>query len=508
MDTIKVVTAREMARLEAISIKEGMNSADYMNQAGRGIAEWIESLIVEHDLDRQVVLLVGKGNNGGDAFRAGRILLKEKYRVRAYVMHSESEGSELNIYHRKKFIKHGGEVCPIASVEDLEIFPNELIVDGLLGTGFNGECKGLLREVIEYVNAKKVPVLSIDIPSGLSGDTGLLGKTSICSSYTAYLGQPKLGFFINEGYSVVGYLKSIDFGLEDHYVDAMQTEAFLVEKSALISLLPPIHKTRHKYQAGYVIGITGSKKMPGAAMLSSLATLRGGAGMVRVYTPEDGGHYLLAAEVIHDRWNKEAIIQEMHRAKSLYIGPGMGRDEEAKKLVFDMLKVSKIPMVIDADALYHIAQCDLSEYKQPMILTPHRRECLHLLGLNKDIKDQELMKAIREYVSHNRSILILKGAPTFIFRPDQPPFIILCGDPGMATAGSGDVLTGILAALLAQGLNMEQAALLGVALHGTAGEQAAEDKTSYSIIASDLIDYLHEAFTHLTKYPHIRDTSQ
>ncbi|WP_194847029.1 NAD(P)H-hydrate dehydratase [Candidatus Neptunochlamydia vexilliferae] len=480
LEGYKVVRAEEMARVERASIEAGASGEAYMLKAGEGIASRVEQFIKQKDLERRVTLLVGKGNNGGDAFVAGTLLLGKGFVVEAYQGVSLEEASPLCQKQGKLFAEAGGVIS-----SELEL--KGVILDGLLGTGFWGKVEGKLAEVIEKVNGAELPVLAIDIPSGVDGNTGAVESVAIQAKETFFLGMPKLGFFMGEGYNYVGRLRGIDFGLEAEYLHEARAAAHLVNESALHELLPPLKRTRHKYEAGYVIAIAGSPGMPGAAMLASLAALKGGAGIVRLFHPEGMEEELAPAayELIRApyRWDDPSeILEEAKRAKACLVGPGVGRSEEMGTFLRENVKRLYIPIVIDADALYH-----LKEFPKGAILTPHKKEMAHLLGGEEVNRESCQAFAEREGVT-----VVLKGAPTWIFHPGTLPLIIPRGDPGMATAGTGDVLTGMIAAFLAQGVLGREGAALGVYLHALCGEEAAKKLTSYCVVASDLMDTLPE----------------
>ena len=497
---MKICSAKEMAQLEAKSIEDGASSKDYMKLAGRSIAELIEEQIIENELEKRVVLFVGKGNNGGDAYVAGVNLLKEKYEVRAYTLFDEDEVSELNAHYRKKFIRNHGVVEKVNSADEIHISPNEMVVDGLVGTGFSGGAEGLLKEVIDQINQFNCHVISIDIPSGVDGNTGEVKTSAVHANVTGYLGLPKKGFFVNDGFNHVGYLTQLDFGMEPSYFEQVKPYMRLVESHTLIHSLPKVPRVRHKYQAGYVLGFAANQQMTGAAALATIASLRAGGGIVRLFTEPETVCHNLAAEVIHDHWildDLSNVKSELSRAKSLFIGPGMGRSEKVKELLQMVLKEAKIPSILDADALYLLKGEDLSQFDQPLILTPHRKECRELIGVDKECDDDHFIEQAQAFVQKHNVILVLKGAPTIIFQPNEVPTLFTHGSPGMATAGSGDVLTGVIAAFAAQGLSPFEAASVGVTLHGISGEIATLEKTHYCVIASDLIDYLPDAFSQL-----------
>ncbi|HSX04181.1 MAG TPA: NAD(P)H-hydrate dehydratase, partial [Rhabdochlamydiaceae bacterium] len=287
----------------------------------------------------------------------------------------------------------------------------------------------------------------------------------------------------------------IDFGLPESFVKQADAKYYLIDDHALPKAFPPIKRTRHKYEAGYVIAVAGSPGMAGAALMACFAALRSGAGIVRLFYPS--GMELSGAplELLKEAWDlkhDQKILTESKRAKSFIIGPGVGRSNETKAAIERLLKEISLPCVMDADALYFLAENPKMHLPEKTILTPHKQEMQRLLG------DVELThEACQHYVEKKKVTLVLKGAPTFLFHPKTKPLIIPHGDPGMATAGTGDVLTGIIGGFLAQGLDTHTAAALAVAVHGLAGEFIALRKGSQGMIATDLIKELPNVFKHL-----------
>lgn len=497
IDGYKVITSEEMASLEALSIEEGSSSEAYMLQAGEGVATRVIAYIEENNKQKECVLLVGKGNNGGDAYVVGINLLKKGFFVKAYHLFPENMLTPLNQKYRKAFLEEGGEAHLPGSLSDIILTSRGVIIDGLLGTGFRGKLEGFIVEVIRFVNQSTIPILAIDIPSGVDGKTGEINPVAIIATKTFFLGLPKLGFFQGDAYNHIGILEGIDFGLDIKYIQKANAKAHLLNEKMVATLLPPIIRTRHKYQSGYVVAIAGSIGMPGAALLSTIATLRAGAGITRLFYPEgmevelsNAPYELIKTPFSFDSF--EAIRVESKRASSCLIGPGLGKDRKLEPFLEKIVRELHIPCVVDADGLFHLRNV----YKHldiPVILTPHRKEMLDLLG-KKNWEKDEMINLCQIFAEENRVTLVLKGAPTFIFHPGRPALIIEKGDPGMATAGTGDVLTGIVAAFLAQKLPAREAAILAVYIHGLAGEIAAAKYTSYSMIAHDLIDSLGEAF--------------
>jgi ADP-dependent NAD(P)H-hydrate dehydratase / NAD(P)H-hydrate epimerase len=501
---IKVVTAQEMARIEGIAYAKGASEIDYMENAAEAIADLVERFIDRQGLDQRVTLLVGKGNNGGDAYAAGRRLIEKGFSVVAYHVYSLESCSPLCQEMCESFKLRGGPIHFISGEDHFAFEPEGVILDGLFGTGFQGAVGEDFAKIIQAANGSQLPIIAIDIPSGVTGDTGAVETVAIEATMTIYLGLPKLGFFMGKGWDHVGELTYASFGLDQVYIDAAKASAYLVNLDSLSDLMPKTKRTRHKYEAGYVLGVAGSPGMSGAALLSSVAALKSGAGIVRLFHPlgMEGELSHAPYELIREGWNGKEdtrIVEEIRRAKALFLGPGIGRGKEAEQMVKRLLSRVTIPCVIDADALFCLAENPQEKLPERCILTPHRQEMKRLLAAAQLSQDEQAFHvSCQAYVEEKQVTLVLKGAPTWIFSPHTPPLIMTAGNPGMATAGSGDVLTGMIAAMLAQGLEPLKAALLATALHGLAGEHAASHLTSYCMTASDLLDYLPDAFLSLS----------
>jgi NAD(P)H-hydrate epimerase len=474
----KVVTSQEMARIEQFAVQHGGSVEAFMQEAGKKVAVAAASLLQKRNGTR-VVLLIGRGNKGGDAYVAGIELLQAGFSVRAISFYAASECSELNRHFAKQF---SGKTN-----NDASFAQDDLIIDGLLGTGFHGSTDiSPFGTIIELANQSGKPILAIDIPSGLDGTTGACRGPAIIATETVTLGFAKIGLFKGSGWNCTGKLRIEDFGLSQIAIDEAKAVALIPRIEELH--LPPMARSHHKYERGFVVGFGGSKELKGAVKLSGAAALHAGAGIVKLFTLEDVGP--MADELIAQIWNLAAWKEALEKASAVFIGPGLGRSEAAKEGCKAALHKIDKPCVVDADALFF-----LPELKVPKacVLTPHRGEALRLLGM-EEMDEEQLFGKCQAYVDEHGVVFILKGAPTYIFSAGHLPVIIPLGDPGMATAGSGDVLTGIVAALLAQGQSALEASVLGVTLHALAGEAAALEKTSYGYSASDLIEYLPSAF--------------
>jgi hydroxyethylthiazole kinase-like uncharacterized protein yjeF len=470
----KIVTAEEMKRIEGMAYAQGHLEGTFMDNAGMAIAHIVENFIMTLKLDKEVTLLAGKGNNGGDAFTAGALLLSRGFSVQAYHPFPLENCTPLCQQKAKQFEQAGGKKATEM---------RGVLLDGLVGTGFQGKVEGVLANTISQANQSHLPILSIDIPSGVNGNTGEVGSAAIQALATIYLGLPKIGFFIGQGWDFVGELIGADFGLPSRFTDQAKAEAYLVDEGKLF--LPPIRRSRHKYETGYVLGIAGSMTMSGAAALACMGAFRAGAGIVRLFHSSDMETSSLPWEIIREERDILRILEECSRAAALFVGPGLGRTREEEKFLQKLLPKLSLPMVLDADALFFLPEMEMPK---KCILTPHRREMERLLG-----NSAVTLKSCQDYVDEKNATLILKGGPSMVFHPKSKPLIATHGDPGMAKAGTGDVLTGVIAALLSQKCDLRTAAALGVTLHGLAGEAAALEKTPYGVIASDLIEKLPEA---------------
>jgi len=488
MKEIKIVTPKEMARIEKLAIQNGYNEEEFVIRAGRAVADAAEKWMGRHRHIENIVIVAGKGHKGADAFASGIEFHSRGYRVKAYHLDSMARSKPLCRKLAERFREMGGDYTEVRKASDLAFGLDSLIVDGLLGTGFTGDVEGLYKAAIETANRSKMPIVSIDIPSGLDGSTGA-AKIAMDAQLTVAMGLPKIGFFLGDGWNLVGELLIADFGLPEEFAEAAKESAFMPCMSMIHQLLPAIKRNRHKYHS-CVVGYAGSRQFSGAAKLASLAALRGGAGIVKLFFPPDAEAHMMDApyEVIRLPWTKNDWSDALFKAKSVFIGPGIGSGEETQRFVKSIVYKMKLPIVLDADALFKGVECSPAS-----ICTPHRGEMLRLLG-KENIGEDRLLKECQHFCDEKRTVLVLKGAPTWIFSPRRKPTIIAHGDPGMATAGSGDVLTGLLAALLAQGCKPLDAAVLGTALHALAGEKAAHAKTSHCMIASDLIEHFPHAF--------------
>lgn len=496
---MKVVKAEEMAKIEAKAFKDGVSEEDLMENAGGIVAEVVLDFVKSIE-GKKIYLLCGKGNNAGDAYVTGRLLIKEGFDVVAYQLVPLKQCSPLCQKNHKIFTKAGGICETVTKSEQIDWREEDLaiIVDGIFGTGFKGEVKGLFADVIHDANASYCPIFSIDIPSGVNGNTGEVSGVAIKAFFTVCLGFPKVGCFLRNGWNYTGRFDYFDIGLPSQYINELQNEFWILPEPIITTLLPSIVRTRHKYSAGYVVGMAGSKYMPGAAMLSGLASLRSGAGIVRIVHPEDTILPAQPYELIktpYQEYDEETVLGLMNSSSAVFVGPGIGVTPNVIKMVSHLCEGLEVPCVFDADALNILATIPDLSPPPGAVLTPHIGEMHRLLRLDeKHELTLDFLNMCQNYSEQYEVSIVLKGAPTFIIGPEGPHILCPMGNPGMATAGSGDVLTGIIAAFLSQELAPHEAAILGVHTHSLAGDLAHKDKTSYSLIASDIIEQLPEAF--------------
>lgn len=489
MTTQIIVTASEMQQIEQKAFQDGLSPAIFMENAGKAIARALNTCSNTALLPK--ILLVGKGNNGGDALVAGCHLLNSGNEVIALLTAPPSELSPLAQTAYQRFLSLQGQsfhLQPGTSLSSLPLPSKALFLDGLLGTGFTPPLTPFLEALIKDVNASPCPVYSIDIPSGISGDSGRQGSPAITAKGTFSLGTPKKGLFLPGSWENVGSLTSIEFGLPKKYLQR-DASLHLATLPHTATLLPPIPRTRHKYQAGALLILCGVPGMEGATALASLGAFRSGVGIVDIlHTTKNPSLKALPLETRELFWEVNSPLPKS-QATTWLIGPGRAATQETTKLLSQLIAAHpQHRFVIDGGALQASAA---TKWPEGSILTPHYGEAERLLDT------QPTLEACQNFVNDTNTILLLKGAPTFLFSPNQAAYIIPFGSPGMATAGSGDVLAGIIAAQVAQNLAPTKAALLAAVLHGLAGECAESIYTKQGMMATDIINAIPQALKKL-----------
>ncbi len=490
---VKVVTAQEMARLESWAYTQGESELGFMRHAGEGIANQAEHLLIGAK-KQGILILCGGGNNGGDGYVAALLLHQRGYSVQAVAVGARNSNRPLCQDMCRQFEQAGGEL--LSSDCMLPVQNVGLIIDALFGTGFHGPMAEPYATCIQQANASAIPILSIDIPSGIQGTTGEVAEVSVHAHTTVCLGFPKWGMLSKAAWNLVGRTAVHDFGIGPYATQAHEKGIWL-EDAYMRTILPHIVRCRHKYEAGSVVGIGGSSAFSGAPILSSWAALKAGAGLVTLWHPKEMVLHHVPLELIHHGFDKAAeVMIDPRRTHALFMGPGWAGDSRDLDLLHQICSQYSGPLILDAGALSLFGRHAVSP-RSESILTPHEGEMARLLGLSQVPERFDLLERTQAYAQTHQVYILLKGAPTFLIHPKLPPHICPVGDPGMATAGMGDVLTGIVASLCAQGCTPWNACLLGAYLHGLAGELAAKKETSYGLMAHDVITALPQAFQRL-----------
>ena len=493
---MKIFSTSQVRSLDAYTIEhEPVASIDLMERAAQAI---FEAYANSFNLQRPVLIVAGPGNNGGDALALARILVWLKSDVRVLLLHNGhlSADCETNL-QRLRNLK--AEI--ITEITDSFAFSNvnkeTVIVDGIFGSGLSRPAEGIFAEAIDHINRSGCEVLSIDVPSGLHGELNPdISVPIVKATRTFTLQFPKLAFLLPETGIFAGNWSVLDIGIHPEAISQTETRYFFIKKKDIQPKIKIREKFSHKGTYGHTLIFAGSRDMAGAAVLSSEAALRSGAGLVTVHSASCNRIILQTAvpEVIFESDNNKNCISEFRdltKFNAIAIGPGIGQTGETSFFLKSILSAYSNPIVLDADALNLIAANDLPHLiPENSILTPHPKEFERLFGKSTNSYDR-LQKASTIAQTH-KIIIILKGAHTQAFMPDGKIYFNSTGNAGMATAGSGDVLTGIMVGLLAQGYQPQDAALTGVFLHGLAADLITE--TEETMLASDIIRGLKLAF--------------
>ena len=501
-------SASRMRQLDEKTIKDcGIPGVVLMENAGRGAAV----LAQEHFGNmsgRRVAVVCGRGNNGGDGFVIARVLKGWGARPVIYLLGQGKQikgDAAINYEAAFKINLEIIEVTDEAGLEIMDLAGVDLIVDAILGTGLNSEVKGLYKSVIGLINGSGRLVMAVDIPSGLDADTGRIWGSAVRADLTVTFGLPKAGHFLSPGEDLVGALEVVDIGIPPHILDEFGPVWELLLENNLAGILTPRARDGHKGHYGHVLVVAGSTGKTGAAAMAAEASARSGAGLVTLAVPESLNAILeqKVTEVMTEPLPeeepgflaKEAVgrILELAQGKSvLALGPGLSTRPGAVEVVRELAAVCELPMVVDADGLNALADSGdlLKKAKGELVLTPHPGEMSRLTGRSTREIQSDRMTAALKFAEDQGVVLVLKGYRTVIGVPDGRAYLNTTGGPHMASGGMGDILTGIIAGLIAQGLSPLNAARLGVFAHGLAADQAAETKGVIGLLASDLLAWL------------------
>jgi hydroxyethylthiazole kinase-like uncharacterized protein yjeF len=501
---MEILSAEQIRAWDEYTMQhEPIASIDLMERAAASCYSWLES---NNYIGRSFAIYCGKGNNGGDGLALARMLSDADCSVTVHILEFGFLGTDDFQINLARLHQASVEVRFIQGVDNFHpVAPGDILVDALLGSGLNRRLEGVAAELVDHLNAAGNEIIAVDIPSGLFVSRSSRGNTVIRATHTLSFQCYKPAFLMPENGESVGLVHILDIGLDSGFLQQASGEAELLDAGIIRAIYKPRPAFAHKGSFGHALLVAGSYGKIGAAVLGARACLRSGVGLLSVDVPGCGYAILQTAipeamvfvdanERIHTAFEGDLAVYS-----AVGVGPGIGTEGRTVEFLRDLLGRNSKPMVLDADALNIIASsADLWERVPPYsILTPHPKEFERLFGPSGD--DYARVEKAREEARLRQCIIVLKGHYTYIAMPGGKGYFNSTGNPGMAKGGSGDVLTGILTAMLSQGYSPGEAALLGVYLHGLAGDLAAATWSQESMLASDLIEHLGSAFQQLFK---------
>lgn len=514
---MKVVTASQMRELDRRATEE-FNIPSLLLMENAGLQAVLEMERSFPRLSRsRVGIVCGKGNNGGDGCVVARHLFGRGTAVEVFLLARRGDVRGDAKTNLEIIQKLGVPIREVTTSQHLQTIREPLeragiIVDAILGTGTTGAVKGLFAEAIDLLNGLGRPIVALDIPSGLNSDEGGIPGSSITAALTITFGLPKLGLILFPAASQAGRLVTVDIGLPPQLRSDSSLEVALLEPGDVAGALPPRDPNAHKGTYGHVLVLAGSPGKTGAAAMCALSALRIGAGLVTLALPESLNDLMEAkltevmTEPLPETGERTVALSALERVltltegkRALAVGPGLSTHPETAELVRELVSSARVPMVVDADGINALGPKleTLTKAAVPVILTPHPGELARLLGISREEVVQNRIPIAQKVATSFRVHLVLKGARTLVVDPVGQVAINMTGNPGMATGGTGDVLTGLIAGLLAQGVDPGLAARAGVYLHGLAGDLAAESVGQEAMLASDLMTQIPEAIRRL-----------
>jgi ADP-dependent NAD(P)H-hydrate dehydratase / NAD(P)H-hydrate epimerase len=511
---IPILTVAQMRKIDEKAIGgDPARGFSYMMKAGAGLYEAARQL-VPTPRSGDIVIICGKGNNGGDGFAVAGMLLEAGYKVMCYGLcqPDELQGEAKLAYD--SYIEREGNFLILDDIADfINLHKSSLIIDAALGTGIKGEPHGIYAEVIEAINDAGVPVLSADTPSGLDNDRGVPAKFCVKATATVTMGFPKIGSYFYPGRSNVGALRIHDLGYPEEIVRKNSSDVFLPTVDELKKMLPRRKPAGSKFDHGVALLLAGSGGMTGSATLASLSALRTGCGMVHLASPKSATAVLgakLTEVVVHAIDETAAhtaalsaadgLLDKIKTVQAVCIGPGISHEEETARLVRHLVAKSKAPVVLDADGInaFKGKSEQLKSHGGPLVITPHKGEWERIFGA-MPATPVAMIDELRAKAREFSMTVLYKGNPTVIADPAGKAYLSPYGNSGMATAGCGDVLSGIIMSLVAQGAPVTDAAVLGAYIHAKAGEEAAKELGEYSMIAGDVMENIFKVMKALAE---------
>lgn len=498
---IKIFATDKVKELDQYTIQnEPISSIDLVERAA---TVFMHEFCRRYSKQTRIVIFAGQGNNGADALAVARLLIDEGYRIETYLFNPTEHLSYDCELNKQRLL--GMEKVEFTEVVADFVPPTlgetDVVIDGLFGSGLNRPITGGFAAMVNYINQSDSTVVAIDIPSGLFGEDNRSNDADaiIRADLTLTFEFPKLAFLLPENDCYVGEWKVLDIGLHPDIIDRTPAPFTLITEEDIASVFQPRNRFSHKGTFGHALLIAGSRGKMGAALLAARACLRSGAGLLTVHIPQ-------RTELIMQTAFPEAMISldphqdyftsvpDIATYSTIGVGPGLGQYLESAAALERLLQTAGKPVILDADALNLIASNKdlLNRIPERSILTPHPKEFDRIAG--ESTSAYERLKKAQSFAIEHKVCIVLKGAYTATCTSSGNVYFNSCGNPGMATAGSGDVLTGIILGLLAQGMEPETAAVTGVFLHGTAGDLAAVYRSEESMIAGDITDMLGKAF--------------
>ncbi len=490
-----LVNGSQMRAADQYTIKElGIPSLDLMEEAAKACVRAIRSYVNV----KRICVVCGSGNNGGDGFAISRLLLEEGYEVTTCMVGNPEHTTKETHIQIQRLKNMGHEILYTYQKGNYD-----LLVDAIFGVGLSREITGAYAEVICQINQENCSKLAVDIPSGISANTGQVMGIAFHADLTVTFQFEKLGQHLYPGKEYCGKLICEGVGISDEILKDDNKICYTLDTSEFPDLLPARREDSNKGSYGRLLIIAGSKGMSGACYLNAYAAYSAGAGLVRVYTEESNRiiiQQLLPEAIVttyeSDCYNEAQLLECLNWSDTLCIGSGLGTSELSHKILSGVLKYYRKPAVFDADALNMISETPdqvSSLRKIPCVLTPHMKEMSRLLHIETADLKTERISLSQQFANENHLVLVLKDSRTMIFQEGRAPYLNLTGNQSMAKGGSGDVLCGIIGGLLAQSKQVSDAAVLGTYLHGKAGDMAKNNLGSYSVLARDLITYFKKA---------------
>ncbi|MCE7863438.1 MAG: NAD(P)H-hydrate dehydratase [Bacteroidetes bacterium CHB5] len=493
---MKLFTSDQIKAWDATTIRDsGITSFELMQRACRAFVTWFTE---RYDASHKVYVVCGTGNNGGDGLGIALLLHEWNYPVQVFMVRGTNTTPD---FDKSLTLLDGKVTVKEITSSEFDVPTGSIVIDALFGTGLSRELDGKYVQIIKKLNELDVIRVAVDVPSGLRIDAPVSGEI-FRADHTVTFQAPKLAFLLPQSSAFIGRWHTVDIGLSKTFVKETKVDHFLVTLKSVKQLIKPRTPFSHKGSYGHALLIAGSTGKMGAAVLAARAALRAGVGLLTVHIPAAGNGIVQSS--VSEAMTQQDVSQTFFTAcevGSFYtatgVGPGLGQAPETLQGFKDLLTQRTKPMVLDADALNLLATDAelLNKIPEGSILTPHPGEFMRLVGAWSN--DFDKLKKQIALAETTRSVVVLKGAYSSIALPDGSVYFNSTGNPGMATGGSGDVLTGIVTALLAQGYPAAQAAILGVYVHGLAGDLAAREIGETGLIAGDLINYLPYAFKKL-----------